>query len=502
MSKKSAPTDPDLSRRDFLGSACCAAVGSVGLLSALGSLRLRAAAASPSGISNLKSEISDPPPRAGAVAGDYKALVCLFLNGGNDANNLIVPTGSAYAAYASARTNLALPQTGLLPIAPKSSDGRTWALHAAVPELQQLFNSGSAAFLANVGTLVYPTNKDQYTRRTVPLPPQLFSHSDQQVQWQHSVPDKPTQTGWGGRLADLLASLNTSDQISMSISVAGKNTFQVGNRITQYAIGTGGASTLAGNTATVNPTNLDGIRFRAQKDIFALSQPNPLTPPPPARQPHLLEAAFGSTSGNAIVSADYLNPVLASAPAVTTAFPNTTAGNQLRMVARLIAASPNLGLKRQVFFVQLGGWDTHAAQLVNATPTSGAHANLLAQISAAVSAFQNATNEIGASNQVTLFTASDFGRTYRSNGDGSDHGWGNHQFIVGGAVKGGDIYGKMPTLTINGPDDTGLGRWIPTTSVDEYAATLATWFGVSAADLPVVLPNIGRFAKPNLGFLT
>jgi uncharacterized protein (DUF1501 family) len=482
MSKKSEPSTPAPSRREFLGSACCAAVGSVGLLSALGSLRLMAAAASP-------ANGPQTPARAGAVAGDYKALVCLFLNGGNDANNMIVPTGSAYAAYASARTNLALPQTGLRAISPRTPDGRTWGLHASVPELQNLFGAGQLAFLANVGTLVYPTNKDQYTRGLVPLPPQLFSHSDQQVQWQHSVPDKPTQTGWGGRIADLLASLNTSRQISMSISVAGKNTFQIGNDISQYAIGTGGASTLVGNTATVTPTNLDQIRFRAQKDIFALSQPN------------LLESAFGSTSGNAIVSADYLNTVLAAAPAVTTAFPNTTAGNQLRMVARLIAASPNLGLKRQVFFVQLGGWDLHAAQVINATPTSGVHADLLAQVSQAVSAFQNATNEIGASNQVTLFTASDVGRTYRSNGDGSDHGWGNHQFIVGGAVKGGDIYGKMPTLTINGPDDTGLGRWIPTISVDEYAATLATWFGVSATDLPVVLPNIGRFKNPNLGFL-
>jgi uncharacterized protein (DUF1501 family) len=478
MSKKTTPIP---TRREFLGSACCAAVGATGLLSALGSLRLMAAAASPANGPQV-------PPRAGAIAGDYKALVCLFLNGGNDANNLIVPTGSAYSAYASARTNLALPQTGLLPISPKTSDGRSWALHAAVPELQNLFNSGKAAFLANVGTLVYPTTKAQYTAASVPLPPQLFSHSDQQVQWQHSVPDKPTQTGWGGRIADLLSAFNSSEQISMSISVAGKNTFQIGNRISQYAIGTGGASTLAGNTSTVNPTNLDGIRFRAQKDIFALSQPN------------LLETAFGTTTGDAIVSADLLNTVLNATPAVQTAFPNTTTGNQLKMVARLIAASPTLGLKRQVFFVQLGGWDLHAAQVTNATPTSGAHADLLAQTMQAVNAFYNATNELGVGNQVTLFSASDFGRTYRSNGDGSDHGWGNHQFIVGGAVKGGDIYGKMPTLTINGPDDTGLGRWIPTTSVDEYAATLASWFGVSNSDLPVVLPNIGRFAKPNLGF--
>ena len=479
MPRKSLPTP---TRREFIGSACCAAVGYTGLLSALGSLRLMAAAASP-------GNGPQTPARAGAVAGDYKALVCLFLNGGNDANNMIVPTGGDYAAYRTARTNLALSQDGLLAISPRTTDGRTWGLHPAMTDVQRLFASGRAAFLANVGTLVYPTTKAQYNARSVPLPPQLFSHSDQQVQWQHSVPDKPTQTGWGGRIADLLSAMNASDRISMSISVAGKNTFQVGNKIAQYAIGTGGAGTLAGNTSTVNPTNLDGIRFRAQKDIFAQSQPN------------LIETAFGTTSGDAIVSADLLNTILASSPVVNTPFPSTAAGNQLRMVARLIAASTSLGLRRQVFFVQLGGWDTHAAQINLTNANNDTHANLLRQVSEAVSAFNNAMNEHGAADQVTLFTASDFGRTYRSNGDGSDHGWGNHQFIVGGAVKGGDIYGRMPTLTVNGPDDTGLGRWIPTTSVDEYAATLATWFGVSRSDLPVVLPNIGRFAKSDLGFL-
>ena len=239
MSKKSAP---EVSRREFLGSACCAAVGATGLLSALGSLRLMGAAASPANGPQL-------PAVAGAPIGsDYKALVCLFLNGGNDANNLIVPMGSGYSAYASARSNLALPQTSLLPIAPKTSDGRTWGLNAAVPELQSLFNSGKAAFLANAGTLVYPTNKDQYTKSSIPLPPQLFSHSDQQVQWQHSVPDKPTSTGWGGRVADLVNAFNTSDQISMSISLAGKNTFQVGAKVSQYAINTTGAATLFGRT--------------------------------------------------------------------------------------------------------------------------------------------------------------------------------------------------------------------------------------------------------------
>jgi uncharacterized protein (DUF1501 family) len=477
--KKSAP---QVSRREFLGSACCAAVGATGLLSTLASLRLMGAVAKPDNGPQI-------PARAGAIGGDYKALVCLFLNGGNDANNLIIPTGSGYAAYATARTNLAIPQDRVLPFTPKTSDGRTWGLHPAVTELHSLFNTGRAALLGNVGTLVYPTTKAQYTARSVPLPPQLFSHSDQQVQWQHSVPDKPTSTGWGGRVADLVNAFNSDNAISMSVSIAGKNTFQVGAQVAQYAINTGGATTLAGSTTNLNPTNLDGIRFRAQKDIFGQSQPG------------LFETAFGTASGDAIISADLLNSVLSASGTLLTPFPNTSVGNQLRMAARLIAASPNLGLRRQIFFVQLGGWDTHAAQLTNADPVTGAHAALLSQVSQAVNAFYNATVELGVANQVTTFTASDFGRTFRSNGDGSDHGWGSHHFVVGGAVKGTELYGKLPTLSINGPDDTGLGRWIPTTSVDEYAATLATWFGVSASDLPIVLPNIGRFAKPNLGFL-
>ena len=491
MPKKSAP---DVSRREFLGSACCAAVGATGLLSTLGSLRLMGAVARPDAASSAAS--LEAPRAAGAIASDYKALVCLFLNGGNDANNLIIPPGTgaatdaaSYAAYAAARSNLALPRAALRSISTKTSDGRTWALHPAVAELASLYDSGKVAFLANAGTLVYPTTKTQYNAKSVPLPPQLFSHSDQQVQWQHSVPDKPTTTGWGGRVADLVNTFNSSDQISMSISVAGKNTFEVGAKVSQYVINTGGATTLTGNTSSLTPTTADGVRFRAQKDLFAQAQPG------------LFETAFASASGDAIVSADLLNTVLAASTSLTTTFPNTSAGTQLRAAARLIAASPTLGLKRQIFFVQLGGWDLHAGQLVGSDPVTGAHAGLLSQISQAMNAFYNATVELGVANQVTTFTASDFGRTFRSNGDGSDHGWGSHAMIMGGAVKGGDIYGKMPSLSVNGPDDTGLGRWIPTTSVDEYAATLATWFGVSPTDLPIVLPNIGRFAKPNLGFL-
>lgn len=485
--KKSAV--PDLSRRHFIGAACCAAVGATGFLSSLASLRLMGAVASPGNGPQLSGT-------AASLPSDYKALVCLFLQGGNDANNLIIPTdATTYAAYAKARSNLALPQTGLLPISPRTSDGRSYSLHAAVPELQSLFSSGKAALLGNVGTLVYPTTLAQYNAGSVPLPPQLFSHADQQVQWQSSVPDKPTNTGWGGRLADLTNAFNSNNAISMSISMAGTNFFQVGNAVTQYAVTPNGAVTFAVTFAGTNGGN-NPIRYQAQKDLFAASQPD------------LFDTAFAGISASSIANSDFLNTTLAGAPQLNTVFPNTTPGAtynsasaQLKMVARLISAAPSLGLKRQIFFVQLGGWDTHASQLDSTDPDTGTHATLLSDISQALNAFYSATVELGIANQVTTFTASDFGRTFTSNGDGSDHGWGNHQIIVGGAVKGGDIYGKMPSLSVGGPDDTGRGRWIPSTSVDEYAATIATWFGVSATDLPTVLPNIGRFAHPSLGFL-
>jgi uncharacterized protein (DUF1501 family) len=464
-----------LSRRRFLGSSCCAAVGLTGALSTLAQLRLLGA-------------VAQPTSGRAAAAPDYKALVCLFLQGGHDANNLLIPSDtSGYDSYARARANLALPRSALLPITPRTSDGRAFSLHPAVPELRGLFAAGQAAVLANVGTLVVPTTKAQYQAGSVPLPLQLFSHSDQQVQWQTSAPEQRNASGWGGRLADLVDAFNTNPAVSMSISLAGLNTFQVGASVTQYAVTPAGAVNFAGGTAA--PGTADAARYQAHKDLSA----RPLT--------SLLDAAFAGLTRDAIATAEIVSRALAAAPAPATAFPATSAGNQLRMVARLIAAADTLGLKRQLFFVQLGGWDTHAAQLSASDPTAGAHAQLLAQVSQAVSAFYAATVELGVASQVTTFTASDFGRTYASNGNGSDHGWGNHQLIVGGAVKGGDFYGRIPALAIGGPDDIGRGRWIPTTSVDEYAATLATWFGVSATDLPLVLPNLGRFARPNLGFL-
>jgi uncharacterized protein (DUF1501 family) len=467
------------SRRQFLGQ-CCAAVGTTGLLSALSQLRLIGAAASPA---------RGPFPggvTARALPADFKALVCLFLAGGNDANNLVIPLdASGYRAYATGRGALALPADRVLPVAPKTSDGHAYGLHPAMAELQALFGQGKFAVLANVGTLVAPTTRAQYQALSVPLPPQLFSHSDQQVQWQSSVPDQTFATGWGGRLADLTDAFNSNHAVSMAMTLDGDNSFQVGRRVVQFAVNPNGAIVLTGTGTASN-----GIRAQALNDLLAAPNEN------------LFKSAFGGLTRAAITNSESISSFLTRPTPFTTAFPATNLGQQLRTIARLIAAAPALKLQRQVFFARMGGYDLHNGQIDPANPAAGAHASLLRDVSQSLGAFYQATAELGCAEQVTTFTASDFGRAFSTNGDGSDHGWGSHHFILGGAVRGGDIYGRMPEWAINGPDDTGLGRWIPTTSVDEYSATLARWFGVSPTNLPLVLPNIGRFAKPDLGFMS
>jgi uncharacterized protein (DUF1501 family) len=456
----------DVSRRRFIGQAC-AAVGATGMLSALAQVRLIGALA------------------ADSTPSDYKALVCLFLYGGNDSNNLLIPTDTtSYQLYSTDRSVLALPSSTLLPITPKTySDGRSWGLHPNLTEVANLFSAGNLAILANTGTLVQPVTLAQYNSGVAALPPQLFSHADQQVEWQSSVPDQPFSTGWGGRLADMINALNSNPQISMSVSVAGQNSFQVGKTVSEYAINPSGAVVLSGS----GTIGINGTRTTAQNAILSQQEQN------------LFEAAFGGATSNAIADSALVNSVLANAPKLTTTFPNTSIGSQMQMIAKLISTASSFGLKRQVFFASMGGFDLHSDQLT-------AQATLFTQLSQAMNAFYSATTELGVQNQVTTFTASDFSRTFNTNGTnngtaGSDHGWGSHHLIMGGAVKGKDIYGQVPLLELGGPLDTGRGRWIPTTSVDQYAATLATWFGVSATNLPIVLPNIGRFASANLGFI-
>ena len=445
-------------RRTFIRQAACAALTTSGLLNTIFDLRRLSAAPI-------------------TMASDYKALVCLFLFGGNDANNVIVPHDTAgYASYAAARGALALPQTSLLPLTLQNGDGRDFAFHPSLVELQSLFNQGKLGVVANVGTLVAPITRAQYLAGGAAVPPQLFSHADQSVQWQTSVPDQISRTGWGGRLGDVVHSLNGNSQISLCISIAGTNTFEVGNTVIPYTVSQNGSIGLAGFDGSANAN----VRLQAFKDLLALPHNN------------LFEQAFSDTVSRSIAANELLTSALAGVPTLQTVFPNTSLASQLKMVAKLIAARTNLSMQRQIFFCSVGGYDTHGDQLTG-------QANLLIELSQALSAFYAATTELGVAQNVTTFTASDFGRTYPTNGTGSDHGWGSHQFVLGGAVQGGRLFGTFPTLAVNGPDDTGQGRWIPTTSVDEFSATLATWFGVSASDLATVLPNIGRFAHPNLG---
>jgi len=407
-------------------------------------------------------------------------LVCLFLSGGNDGYNVLIPYDTAsYNQYAAVRGNLAVPRDRIAPIATRRySDSRSYGLNQDVGELKSLYDQGKVAFLGNVGTLVRPTTLADY-RSGAALPLQLYSHLDQSTQWQSSLPDRAIfRLGWGGRMADLVNAMNVNNQISMSISLGSTNYFQVGTLVTPYVVQGNGAEILRG----YNNGGSSGARYAATKRLHATQYDN------------ILASSFAQSTRSAIQDSEYLSSALTRAATLRTAFPNSSTSQRLQMVAKLISIAADLGLKRQVFFVDVGGFDNHAHQVA-------AHSTLLREISAGMAAFYNATVELGVANQVTTFTASDFGRSYNPNADGTDHGWGNLQWVMGGAVSGGDIYGQMPSLRLGANDDTGRGRWIPSTSVDEYNATLARWFGVSDTNLPVVLPNIGRFAKRDLGFM-
>lgn len=504
-------------RRDFIRQAACAAVGTVGMTNALRDFRFINAALA----------------QTGSAFTDYKAMVCIFLSGGNDSNNFIIPRGAGYTNYNAARQILAIPlqaiETGDDPLTgavetnaptsifPVNNDGNEYGFHPSCTELANLFNAGKLATMFNTGPLLYPITRDQYQKRTVSTPPQLFSHSDQVTHWQTSIPDQPPKTGWAGRTADKLhpyqydlahVTAPNQAQIALCTSLAGSNTFEVGNDVQQYHVSTTGAVTLSSpyTAGTAAHTN----RKNALLGMLAQNNSN------------LQVNAYGDVLDRAIVSADTLNTAILPTAATnyfTTAFPGTSLGNQLKMVARLIAGRDTLKMKRQIFFVSVGGYDTHTAQVGNAAnpnnPLFGAHANLLNELSEAIGAFQAGIEQIAGGafgggdlvNKVIGFTASDFGRTFPSNGQGSDHGWGSHHIIFGGdgtstgAVKGKRTYGTFPVLQINGPNDTSTGRWIPTTSVDQYSATLAKWFGVNPTNMPYVFPNLSRFATPDLGFM-
>jgi uncharacterized protein (DUF1501 family) len=422
-----------------------------------------------------------------APLNDYKALVCVFLFGGNDSNNLVVPMETAdYNLYATARgavanNGLALTQAQLLAIKPKTLN-LNYGFHPAMTDLKTLFDAGKMAVMTNVGTLSQPLTKAEYTASTKARPDQLFSHSDQQLAWQTSVAKGIERTGWGGRLADVMGPANGSN-FPMVTSIAGSAIYTNGNTPRVVAIpstGTFGLSTF-GTTAQTT------AREAALKNIMNLEAGNDFV----READDILAQALGAS--------DVLNPIItANNTTITPIFAKATSniGNQLRQVAKLIEARNTIGLKRQIFFVSLGGFDTHTNQIA-------AHNTLYGQLAPALKAFYDATVQMGIADKVTTFTMSDFGRTLKAaSGAGSDHGWGSHQIIIGGAVRGQEFYGTFPNLTLGGPNDVGTnGRFIPTTAVDQYGATLAKWFGVSASNMSTVFPNIGRFSNTDLGFM-
>jgi uncharacterized protein (DUF1501 family) len=425
------------------------------------------------------------------AATDYRALVCIFLNGGNDGNNVLVSLDQ-YNAYASARgVDLAFPQASLLPISPTT--GGSYGLHPNLSELRTLFNQGNVAMVCNVGPLVEPLTRSTYQNGTGKKPIQLFSHSDQVSLFQTAVANEVAQTGWGGRVADKLAPLNGAATFPQNVSIAGVNLLLTGVSTRQLAIADSNTPLSAVLPLAMTGTTGEVAPRRASFDALRGLDLNY----------QLVKAASDTRSGSLQTSA-----ALASVnPAIAQVFPNTSLGRQLLQIARLIKASVDpatgMNMKREIFFAQIGGFDTHSSQ------RAGQDA-LMTQLSQAMNSFYLATVELGVSNNVTTFTLSDFGRTLQPAGAGaaagSDHAWGNHHFVMGGSVIGNRLYGSYPTLALGGPNDTDggsnpRGRWIPTTSVEQFASTLASWYGLSSSDLPAVFPLINRFATSNLGFM-
>lgn len=440
---------------------------------------------------------------AAADASDYKALICLFMSGGNDQANTVLATDTAsWNSYTQARvssdgSSIALPRAGLaggvLPITPATAQaGRSFALHPSLAPLKQLFDGGRAAIVANVGTLVQPTTRAQYLAGTAVLPPKLFSHNDQQAVWQSSQPEGAS-SGWGGRMADILAASNSSANFTC-VSAGGNALFLSGRSVNQYQISSAGVTPVR---------NMDGDLFGAPAGT------NPLRNIVSGARSNLFEKEHAAVVARAVASQSTLGSAMLPAGPSGIADPtpyvnpnnNVAAVNplavQLQTVARIIGARGALGVRRQVFYVSLASFDTHDNQKTQ-------QADLLARVAHALAYFDTVMATLQGSDmrkQVTLFTASDFGRTFASNGDGTDHGWGSHHFVVGGAVKGQNIYGAFPTTGLGHELDIGSGSLLPTISVDQYGATLASWFGVPAGQLPDVFPNILNFSNRNLGFM-
>jgi uncharacterized protein (DUF1501 family) len=460
-------------RRDFIRIGCCAAAG-LGVASGL----------SPFGLLNALAQGSG-----------YKALVCVFLFGGNDGNNVLVPldgtnvpAGFRYTDYLTIRGTqtdggLGLTQTEVLPVTARTaqpSGATNFGFHPALAQMRALFQQNRLAVVANAGALVEPLTRQEYQARSKRRPANLFSHSDQQQQWQTGDLTGFGTTGWGGRIADRVQDVyNVGAQFPPITTVAGTAIYCTGNQTRPFALVPNTTPGLQG----FNGTAASNARLQSLQELLTLDT-----------GVSLIQATSGTT-GNALQQSATLAGALQGVT-LQTVFPATSIGNQLSQVAKIIKARGALSLNRQMFFCAQGGYDTHSNQIADQN-------NLLSQLDAALKAFYDATVELNVSSDVTAFVVSDFGRALKpASGAGSDHGWGSHLLVLGGAVLGGDVYGRTPQLALSGPDDSSSsGRWIPSVSIDQYGATLASWFGVPAGDLPAVFPNLPNFTTQDLGFL-
>lgn len=414
-------------------------------------------------------------------ATDYKALVCIFLFGGNDGHNTVVPqVSSEYNAYKQIRGSLGLPGTDAKLLAVTAKNGTPYALSDGLGSVHPLWAQDKLAVVANVGNIIQPTTRTQYLANAVALPTNLFSHSDQVLQMQTATPGGSGGTGWAGRVADSVASLNGAATFPVSISMSGPQLFCAGTAVQSASFIPGFDMEPYG--MTMWPSSAAAARLQGLQEVISMDS----------------GLAIIQAANKARQDAMALSAMLKSASTnspITTVFPGTQIGNQLKEVAKVIKLRTQTGLKRQVFFCSLGGFDTHSGQ-------SWQQWDLLKQLSAGMLSFYQATQELGVADQVTVFTESEFGRTLQPSGQGSDHGWGNHHLVMGGAVQGGDLYGQFPVMALGGPDDTGLrGALLPSTSLDQYGATLARWFGLDDTALNLVFTNLKNFPVKNLGFL-
>ena len=461
-------------RRKFIeqfGSGC-AGIGATTLLSSLTNLGLISSAAAANTRNSMFTQ----------TGSDYKALVCIMLAGGNDSYNMLVPRGvDEHADYAATRGDLAIPREDLLTINPTNTSGREFGLNPNMPNTQSLFEAGNLSFIANVGTLAAPTNITTFNNGSVGLPEGLFSHADQQQHWYTSLPDnRNALTGWGGRMADILQSVNDNQNISMNISIGGSSLLGAGNTVQSYPISDNGDGAIL-----LDGSNNNGFYESLKRQTFDSLLEETYA--------NTLRRAYVNTIRNATNNSFEFASALSNIPDSSVSYDGTgDLGSDLQMIARTIAARDTLGMSKQTFFSRTRGWDHHANILE-------AHAEKLTELDVALKAFYDNLVELGIENNVTTFVVSDFARTLTSNGSGTDHAWGGNVMVMGGAVNGQQILGQYPDLYLGNERDLGRGRLIPTTSTDEYFAELALWFGASSSDLDQILPNINRFWTPTTG---